>query len=47
MYRMTVFTFVVEDAQEVPTVTFMGEQPYLQYVSKPRMANNSASRMFK
>lgn len=35
IYRITVFTFVVEDTQEVPTVTFMGEHPYLQYVSKP------------
>jgi len=35
IYRITVFTFVVEETQEVPTVTFMGEHPYLQYVSKP------------
>lgn len=27
------FDFVVEDTQEKPTVTFMGEEPYLQYVS--------------
>jgi len=24
---------MVEDTQETPTVTFMGEQPLLQYVS--------------
>ena len=27
------FDFVVEDTQEKPTVTFMREEPYLQYVS--------------
>ena len=27
------FDFVVEDTQEKPTVTFTGEEPYLQYVS--------------
>ena len=31
--RITIFNFVVEDTQEKPTVTFMGEQPNLQYVS--------------
>ena len=31
--RITMFDFVVEDTQEKPTVTFMGEEPYLQYVS--------------
>lgn len=31
--RITIFHFVVEDTQEKPTVTFMGEQPNLQYVS--------------
>ena len=31
--RITMFDFEVEDTQEKPTVTFMGEEPYLQYVS--------------
>lgn len=31
--RITMFDFVVEDTQEKPTVTFIGEEPYLQYVS--------------
>lgn len=31
--RITIFHFVVEDTREKPTVTFMGEQPNLQYVS--------------
>lgn len=31
--RITIFHFVVEDTHEKPTVTFMGEQPNLQYVS--------------
>jgi len=33
--RITVFHFIMEDSQEEPTVTFMGEEPYLQYVRNP------------
>ena len=32
-FRMTEFTFLVDKNRETPTVTFTGEDPYLQYVS--------------
>lgn len=33
IYRMAEFTFLVDKNREVPTITFTGEDPYLQYVS--------------
>ena len=38
------FDFVVEDTQEKPTVTFRGEEPYLQYVSD-RVHNTELIRL--
>ena len=39
------FDFVVEDTQEKPTVTFRGEEPYLQYVSD-RVHNTELIRLY-
>ena len=30
--RITEFNFIVDEEKEEPTITFTGEQPYLQYV---------------